>query len=293
MYYLMLFAAVAGIAANFSLGKAYQLRVPPSPSAVMYKAALTALLSALMFWLMSGCEVRFSGYTLLFSAVAALLGTLSVAVCFFGYASGSIAVFTMFQMTGGMLLPFIYGVLCGNEISVWRIAGMILLLVSIALPFIVSGRSAARPTPGFLFLSLAVFFLNGAFSITSYIYSNSPSSTGAFPFLVLKSLLSAALTLPLLLIFAGKRGHSAPAPQRSRYVLPLLLVLMTAADGLSYWLQLVGAAHLPAVALYPIVTGGTVAATALAGRLFFREKIGVPGIAAVLIAFAATFLFMF
>ena len=53
----------------------------------------------------------------------------------------------------------------------------------------------------------------------------------------------------------------------------LFIPVVAATGGGSYLLQLIGAEHLPATVLYPMVTGGTIIFTAVAGRVFFKEKI--------------------
>lgn len=77
-----------------------------------------------------------------------------------------------------------------------------------------------------------------------------------------------------------------------RHVL-LLALAGAVCNGTSYYLQLIGAAHIDASMLYPIVTGGSVVLSALAGILFFREippkwtRIGLA------VTFTATLFFLF
>ena len=57
--------------------------------------------------------------------------------------------------------------------------------------------------------------------------------------------------------------------------------------------QLIGAANVPASVLYPLVTGGSVVLSAVAGLLFFKEKPDKISGIGLLLSFAATFLFLF
>ena len=59
------------------------------------------------------------------------------------------------------------------------------------------------------------------------------------------------------------------------------------------FLQLLGARNLPAVLQYPVVTGGSIILSALFGLLFFKEKIDKFNIISIVLAFAATVLFLF
>lgn len=308
-YYLMIFLAVIGIAANFALGKAYQLCMPATFGVVMRKTIPISLLSAFLFYCMGGKLAAATSFTLWMAALGALITVLVALVSFFGYASGSIATFTLCQMVGGMLLPFLYGIFDGNRLTVCKCIGMGLMLFSVAFPFLGGGKPAAgdekegkRASGGarFAFLCVAIFFLNGIFSIVSYIHSNSASAAPDATFLVIKSLMTAGLCLPLCLgyrLFTASGRQDRPlgggAHVQALLVPALLILFMALADGLSYRLQLLSAAHLPAVALYPILTGGTTIATAIAGRVFFREKLSPKTITSLLAAFCATILFMF
>ena len=53
----------------------------------------------------------------------------------------------------------------------------------------------------------------------------------------------------------------------------LLIVLSTLLSGLSYILQLNSAKEFPATVLYPLITGGTIIFSSLAGMAFFDDKI--------------------
>ena len=77
----------------------------------------------------------------------------------------------------------------------------------------------------------------------------------------------------------------------ARKVLPLLLA-SSIADGISYMLQLIGAAHLPATVLYPFITGGVVVLTSLTGVVLFHEKLSKRQLAGDLACFIGTLLFL-
>ncbi|MBQ3814746.1 MAG: hypothetical protein II836_01720, partial [Clostridia bacterium] len=64
-------------------------------------------------------------------------------------------------------------------------------------------------------------------------------------------------------------------------------------NGISYTLQLLSASNLPASVLYPMVTGGSVVLSAVAGRIFFGEKPDRITLAGLALSFVATFLFLF
>ena len=122
-------------------------------------------------------------------------------------------------------------------------------------------------------------------------------SSGTNSYLVLKSLSTAGMCVVIYAVYLflpkGRQDTITVKSGKTFWLLVLLLVCITVADGLSYYLQLISAEKLPAVALYPIVTGGTMVMTALAGKVFFHERISRFSAVGILLAFLATFLFMF
>ena len=101
------------------------------------------------------------------------------------------------------------------------------------------------------------------------------------------------------LIYLGIRLHDRrlpaerrPAPVRLPVSVILIMLASSAVDGASYLLQLVGASHLPASVLYPMITGGSVVLTVLAGWLFFKQKPSNRAIVGIVLCFVATLLFL-
>ena len=302
IYYLMVLGAAVSIAAVFVLNKIYQNKVGTSMSEAVKKNIPTAFVTAALFFSMAGFKFRFNAFTLLMAAILAVLFLVSVLVCYKGYAKGSISLFTMFQMQGGMLLPFIYGIFYGNNVSPFAIIGIIVMILSLIIPFFREKQSFSII---FILLCGSVFFINGGVSIGSYIFSNSPNGTSIFDFLVLNNLISGIFSIVLYAVMRRKypkqnnEGVVADSEvqnssvQKNSVVLWLLIVSSAILNGISFYLQLVGAVHLPAVALYPMITGGTVIFTTLAGLFIFKEKLNIKSIVGILLTFAATILFVF
>ena len=76
------------------------------------------------------------------------------------------------------------------------------------------------------------------------------------------------------------------------YVAILMSSITDIISGISYLLQLTGAAQLPATVLYPMVTGGSIIFSALSGRVFFREKLSVYQLVSIGLCLVGTLLFL-
>ena len=179
------------------------------------------------------------------------------------------AYYTLFLMSGGMLVPYAWGLLFLEEpFSPLRMAGLILIVGAI----VISNVGQGKPSRGQLLLCTAVFFLNGFLSVASKLHQIEtvlPTvSTTSFVMLSgLAKFVLCGLTLAGIRSRASSRGRLTP-DKRVWLIVPCSALV----SGLSYFFQLVGAEDLPATVLYPFVTGGTIVFTAFAGWMVFREK---------------------
>ncbi len=290
LYYLLALMADVGIVGCFALGKVYSQRVPGDMRNIFGKTALMALMSAAIFFAINGGMLEVNGFTMVMSVAMAVISLLSSAVCFMAYQCGALSLFTMFQMLGGMLLPFLYGVFCGDELTVPRIAGI--LMMSLGLILTVRREGDERQSRKFVLLCLSIFLINGMMSIISFIYTNDVRTAGPNSFIVIKSLLT-ALFAGVIWRAACVSTDGAQPTAKEKGVLLGLIFATCVMDSAGYFLQLLAAAHLSSMVLYPVVTGGSLVLTAIVGRGLFGEKQSRRAIAGIALAFLATVMFAF
>ena len=314
-YYLYIFAAVVLLALQFSTNKAYGVRCGDGARASLVFATAAGFASALVTYVIAvtvGGGFRFTWFSLF---TGALMASLSCAYTLIGFkimALGDMSVFMMFLMLGGMMLPYLFGVTVLGEFrdaEPWRIAmrvaGLVLLTLSMIFPVLARRKSGKGGGRLFVVLCLAVFLLNGVASIVSKTHQinlfakdvvNAPSYAclGNFMNGVISAVCLAVLCL------RGKRtkddpGEGGAAVREKTAVGAIVLIIAANAlcNGISYTLQLLSASNLPASVLYPMVTGGSVVLSAVAGRIFFGEKPDRVTLAGLILSFAATFFFLF
>lgn len=298
MYYLMILVAVVLLALQFSTNKFYQLRFGNAVTTSLLFTALSGLVTALLFFCLNGFSVQITAFSLGMAAIVAVLCCSYTLIGFRMFALGSLSVYSMFLMLGGMLLPYLYGVLWLDEsLTIGRILGVVLLALSMIFPVLGEKGGSAQTRKLFFILCFVVFTLNGFVSITSKIHQVSAMPTvGAMDFVILSNGINGLLSTLALLILCQTK-HTAPLSEpltnRSMGLIAGIVVVNAACNGTSYMLQLVGAAHVPASVLYPLVTGGMVVLSAIAGMVFFREFPAKKTAIGLLLSFAATFLFLF
>ena len=300
MYYLMILVAVVLLALQFCTNKFYQLRFGNAMTTSLLFTALSGLTTALLFFCIGGFRLSVTPYSLLMAAIIAVLCCLYTLIGFKMFALGNMSVYTMFLMLGGMLLPYLYGVFWLNEeITVCRILGVILLALSMVFPVLgtADDESKKKTRTLFLLLCLVVFTLNGFVSITSKMHQISDRFiVGENDFVVLSNGMNGLISSIALFVMCLSRRTTPmrePLTGKSMGLIAGIVGVSAACNGTSYMLQLIGAANVPASVLYPMVTGGMVVLSAVAGMVFFKEYPDKKTAIGLLLSFAATFLFLF
>lgn len=293
MDYLALAFGSLLLALDFSLNKVYQRLYGTGPKAAFGFNALLGLFMALIFWVGNGFVFRCTPFSLM---MAGLMSTLVMLYNILGFRllrSGTMAMYTLFLMTGGMTLPYVFGLLFLDEPFRWaRLAGLLVMLGGVFL----SGERGARLNRRQLLLCLAVFVLNGCVSITSKLHQINThyAMVSTVEFIQLQGLFKAGLAGALFLFFwLRERSHRPPsAASVACWKAPGLAAASAGLSGLFSLLQLTVAVTLPASVLYPFNTGLTILLSALAGVLLFHEKLSARLIWSMALCFVGTLLFL-
>ena len=296
MDYIFVGIATLLLAFEFACSKKYQMNEGTDLSAGLKFNAVSGLLTIIVFFALSGFRFEFTAFSLVMAFAMATCAALYSIIGFRVLRMGNMSVYSMFLMSGGMLLPYIFGLVFLSEtINPFRIVGIFVILAAVVLSNF--GRISFKPS--FLILCLAVFVLNGFVSILSKCHQANGElalikhfeTVGSAAFVMYAGLAKFILSsIALLFCRKSKQGNNAPFFSSK---LSFLIILGAAAiGGVSYMLQLIGAKTLPATALYPMVTGGSIVFSSLSGLIFFKEKLSVFQIISVVLAFAGTLLFL-
>ena len=294
------------MAFQFTMNKLYQQKNGSAITTSLLYTTLSGFAGGLLFLCINGFKISITPFSVLCAAGIAIL---CVSYTLFGFkifSIGNFSVFTMFLMLGGMLLPFIYGILFLGDVEnmtksalVCRITGVILLIISMVFPCLSekSGESRGKSSKMlFIFLCLCVFFMNGFVSILSKVHQieSTYATVDANSFVIITNVINGLVSGAVLLgICISRKKLPKLAPDFSKLNLAVIVVLYAAFNDIAYLLQLiVAASDLPASVQYPMVTGGSIVLTALSGYVFFKEKPSKTALIGIVLAFASTFLFL-
>lgn len=284
MYYLSVITATVLLAIEFSCSKLYQSLESISLKKGLQFNTVSGLVSALIMWALAGFRLEWSGFSALLALGMALCSMLYCLLSFRILNLGGMALYSLALMSGGMLLPYIFGIVFLNEtVSLPGFLGLIAVLAAVIL----SNFNRRKISKTLLLLCTAVFLLNGFCSILSKAHqiSRIPSTVNSAGFVMYSGIAKCLLSVIVLLC----RKRSSFSRPKHKYTL-LLTVGAAVISAASYLLQLNGAKFLPASVLYPMITGGSIVFSAIAGRVFFKERLSLRQILCILLCIFGTWM---
>ena len=275
--------------------KAYQRNFGESVKAGFRFNATIGAIAVVLFFIIGGCKFEFEPFSLVMAFTNSTSVLLYTVLGFKLMNMGQVAEYSLFLMSGGMTVPYIFGLLFLGEAENFKwlsLVGIVLILAGCVLSA-GGGKTDKRAIP----LCIGVFLLNSMTSVSSKIHSiagaetvgNSPlcrfaaefDSVSDVSFVMwngVSKVIFCSLALLVVTLLAKKKGEVAPQPAKTKPVSKTVLTfaiitfVASAIDGVAYFLQLVVAKNVPATLQYPLITGGSIVFTALLGFIFLREK---------------------
>ena len=289
-FYFLIIIADIFLAATFGLQKKYQKSAGTSIKAGLVYNILIGFFSACMFLIINKFHVEIRLYSVLLAIAFSGAIMLYTFIGFRIVEKGNMSLYTIFLMSGGMTVPYIWGVaFLGEDLTLMRTLGLIAIIAAT----IVSGSKSGKFDKKQILMCISVFILNGIASVISKTHQISDVSkivtAPDFAFIVM---LSKCVICSVILLL-GYTGAKSDSKNKMSFKKIVLIIFAAAIfDGISYMLQLVCATEVPATVLYPMVTGISVILSALVGKFFFKEEIAKKQYVGIGLCFIGTLLFL-
>lgn len=261
MYYLLILISVLMFGGNFALNDLYRRKQGNSLKISLQFSLITALAGTLFLLAVNKFTFEYTPFTLLMGAASALNSIAFTFCSFKALGSIDLSLFSLYSMLGGMVLPFLQGILFyGEALTVAKI--LCLLLITAALLLTVN----KKVKKGGAIYYAGIFILNGMAGVISKLFTSAPfPKADAASFSILSALCSVALSGGILLLW--RKGEPTP-----KNTLPSLGIgtLAGILSRLANFILVIALAHVDASVQYPMVTGGVmIVSTALC---YFTEK---------------------
>ena len=298
IYYVILLLAVLTFTAQFAFTKIYSERAEQKLNTTLIMLILISVIGMLLYLFIGGFKLQFSLNSFILAGAFALVMVPYYVLGIKVLSIGSLAIFSMFMMLGGMLLPFAYGLIFLNEtLTVGKGIGCVVLSLAIFLQAMLQKEenSKSKNKNLFILLCILIFILNGLTGVIAKAYEITEPQPDEISFTVISCGLTAVLSFLFLIPHITK--NKADTKEQLKFVLKPYLFLPIAAIGIAThtgnFLMLKVASDLPASIQFPIGSGGVIVFSAIASVLIFKEKISKGELACVTLAFLSTFLFAF
>lgn len=276
MYYLMISLSALIFAIQFMFNDGYQRESGSGWNSSLKFSLYSSIVGFIALLVINKFECSFSLFSL---TVALVYSMVCVALNYFTVKALKIAnlsVYSVFSMIGGMILPFIYGIMCGEEFKAIRIVCCILISVAVAMNV---GKS--KESKKAFKYCMAVFILNGMVGVVSKFHQSYPEyCVGSADFLMLSKIITALFSV--LLILLNKERNFAVSKKAFAYSAGSAFL-----NSIANLLLLIALLKLPASVQYPMVTGGVIVFSTVI-ELIRKSKLAKKEIAAALIAFAVS-----
>ena len=277
--YLLVLLSVALSASAFTVQKFYQKSTDGSTESSTVFSMVSAICSIVFLVLRNvtaeGLTIEFSWYSLINSILKNACGFLYTIIGFKILQRSNVATYMLFLMSGGMVVPAIWGWLgwfgVKEPVTALRVIGIVVILVAIVL----SNSSVKKLDKKLILMCVAIFILNGFVSVFSKLHQVAdaqfnPVDTVSYALIgaICSFVMSSSLKLGIAIKDKAKQKHK---PKIKIWSI-LLIVLYSVIGTISNLLQLEGAKNLDGSVLYPMFTGGIIVLSGIFALIFFKEK---------------------
>ena len=285
MGYLYISIASILFSSQFAFTKQFQRRAGKGFQAVFLSYAVGPTVFILLTLIKEGFHLQVTPFSLIFSLYAVCSSFLIGYCTIQALSAGSLSNFSIFMMSGGMILPCVYGAIWGgDDFGVFRILGIVLILSSVIVKVDLKEKAALK-TYAYL---MVLFVLNGMAGVVASIYQSDifpyarPSATqyslGNSMFTMSVGWI-AFVTSVLVQRKKEKVGQGDaydPSLQKQQLINYAKAAPWSMGSGLvnsvGNLLLLYALVTVQPSVQYPIITGGSIFLSALIGLVFFKEK---------------------
>ena len=289
--YLPILLSVVLLAFGFILQKAYQKRSKDTIEGGIDFGIISAGFSIILLIVTSGFSISFTWFSAINAVMKSACCLAYTIIGFWIMKKGSVAIYMLFLMSGGMLVPSVWGwIFLDEEPRLMHILGLIIILVSIILNNIGKEKFNVKV----LLMCCAVFVLNGFVSVFSKLHqvNTTYDMVPTLDYTMLSMVASLAMSLVLKAVLSFKKATKVKAKRKFSWIPIIIVAVYSVLCTFSSILQLEGAKNIPASMLYPMITGGSIALTGVFALIFFKEKLTVRGWISVVLCCAGTCLFI-
>lgn len=235
-------------------------------------------------------SLRADGMMILICAMSGIASAAFVVSWLLSVKSGAYMMVEVFLLLGVLVPIVLCRIFFGEEIGIWQIVGMVILLAAIFIMCTYNVSLKGKMSIGAIALLILCGLSNGVadFSQKWFVQAYPKGSVAAFNFYTY--VFAAATLFIAYFIFRAvdKKGENKPrSPVAVVKPIIVYVIIMAVCLFANSYFKTVAAQHLDAVKLYPLNQGGAVILSLLMSALIFKEKINWKCIVGIVLAFVS------
>ena len=255
MYYGLIILAVVMFGVNFALNDVYRKHRGSIVKASLEFTLFGSLVGIIVLFAFNGLVLEITPFALMMSLVSALNG---FAFSFCGFkALGSInlSLYSLFSMLGGMLLPFVQGIVFyGEDITLPKVLCFLFICAALVLTV-----EKGEKRNGMIYY-VGIFVLNGMSGVITKLYNAAPyAKASAAGYSILSASWSILISGALLLFLFRKKKEEKSLSLKSVGV----AALGGSINRVANFILVLSLNHVENSVQYPMVTGGVMIVSTL------------------------------
>ena len=285
--YILIITATLLFSIQFLFTKKYQLTAGEDLDSSFFYKMTSPLLLIICLFIYNGFRIEYTFYSLILAFVQALIAILFSVFSIKALSKGSVVNYSLYLMSGGMIIPVIYGVLFGDSFGIWKILSIFTILFSIFIKY----DKKEKTKKGAYISFFALFILNGMVGVIASLHQKNPfnsQNVSAVGF----SLLSNGLTvvLSIIVFWVYYLSKSEKKGLKTYFKVSHWAIMDGFINGIANVLLLLALLKIEPSVQYPLVTGGCIFLSMIFGFLVYKEKPNKKAIISVLLAIIGSIL---
>ena len=273
IYYALVSLSVVMFGVQFLFTDKYQKECGQSALAAHRLTFFSGIVGIVILLIINGFSVEYTHFTLI-CAIASALVSLFYSICSLkALAKINLSLYSLFAMLGGMVLPFVQGLIFYNEeLTTGKVICFVLIAVALALTV-----NKDTNKGGWLYY-IGIFVLNGLSGVVSTFFQKADyPKTNAESFSIWSAAAAVIISLVALIILRGKG-------KKPSFKAISIAVVGGTLSRIANYVLVIALAVLPATVQYPFVTGGVMIASTVIAAIV-GQKPSKREILAVAISF--------
>lgn len=277
MYYALILLTTIMFGGCFALNDRFRKIQGSSIKSSLQFSLVGSSAGLMVLFLVNGFKLEFTLFTLILALVASVNGFVLTFCTFKALDRINLSMYSLFSMLGGMVLPFLQGIIFYNEnmtLAKW----LCFALITVAL--LLTVEKGEKKKAGTIYYVL-VFTLNGMHGVLTNFFTEADfAKTSATGYTSLICFCSAVISAILLLTIFRKETEGRKYTFQG--------IAISAAEGIlnkaANLILVIALIHVDASVQYPMITGGVMIVSTLIS-LFGVNKPSKKEILSVIIAF--------